>query len=81
MEQKKNETISAEEMAKSGKKPIVLHFQPTAFVKLTEAEDLRRWEANLRDKIGLDIPADLLHANICDTVTLPNQTDACDIKD
>ena len=81
MDKPSKEVISAEEMAKRGSHPIVLYYQPLAFIKLTEPEDLRRWEADLRDKVGLKVPLDALALSGCDTVTGGGGKDACDISD
>jgi hypothetical protein len=57
---------------------VVLHYQPEGFILLKEPADLRRWEVNMREKVGLrGLNVDFATESGCDTITggIP---DACD---
>jgi hypothetical protein len=52
---KDDKSFSAEEMAKRGKLPAVLHFRPTRFRKVESPEELKNWEKLVLDRVGIHI--------------------------
>lgn len=71
--------ISAEEYHKKATRaPVVLHFQPEGFIVLKEPEDLRRWERDLREKVGIQGIELLAGSSATDTIT-GGVADATDI--
>jgi hypothetical protein len=67
-----------EEFLKKNPQTVVLHYQPEGFVVLKDPADLRRWEAAMRDKVGLKgFKYDPATESGCDTIT-GGQPDACD---
>jgi hypothetical protein len=49
----KAEPVPAEKFYKDHPRPVVLFYQPESFAVLKDPADLRKWEANMREKVGL----------------------------
>jgi hypothetical protein len=47
--------ISAQEMAKQGRRPAIIHFQPTNYRKVDTPEGLKRWEKLVLDCGGIHV--------------------------
>ncbi len=73
-----NKIEPKEDFLKKHPHTVVLHYQPEGFVVLKDPADLRRWEAALRDKVGLKgLAFDPATESGCDTIT-GGSPDACD---
>lgn len=53
MAEYKAKAVSAEQFQKEHGRPLVLQFQPDTFRVLKEPEDLRQWEAEVKERSGL----------------------------
>ena len=55
--EKEGKVISAEEMAKEGRRPAILHFRPTHFRKVESPEALKAWERTVLEQVGIHVQA------------------------
>ena len=51
---KASKGIPAKQYLKKHPQPVILHFQPTAFVPMRTPAELAEWERMVRDLVGLD---------------------------
>jgi hypothetical protein len=47
--------VAAKEYLERHPQPVILHFKPTGFVQVEAPGELRRWEAKVRDLVGLPV--------------------------
>jgi len=47
--------IPAKEYIKLHPQPVILHFQPTGFIRMETPDELRQWEEMVRDVVGLNV--------------------------
>ena len=74
----KAKLVPAAEFYKKQSRPIVLHFQPESFAVLEDPADLRMWEANMREKVGLaGFQVGAQTETPCETCSA-GSSDACD---
>ena len=76
--------IPAKEFLKQHPQPVILNFQATGFVAIEARDELRRWEATVRDQVGLPVAVPSgsgSSGTTCDTIcslTEGNVVDDCD---
>jgi hypothetical protein len=63
--------IPAKEYLKSHPQPVILHFQPRAFVAMETPEQLREWEKLVREHVGLDVLANDDSGSYTQTLSAP----------
>jgi hypothetical protein len=47
--------IPAKDYLREHPQPVILHFQPTGFIRVETPDELQRWEAMVRDLVGLSV--------------------------
>jgi hypothetical protein len=64
-----SKAIPAKDYLKQHPQPVILHFQPRAFVPMETPEELEQWETMVSSQVGLELPT---ASGISYTQTLSN---------
>lgn len=65
-------------MAKlSSNSPVIFHFQPDDIRQLSSPDELKRWEENMKSKVGFSADISNLSGTCCESVCGGNPDD-CD---
>jgi hypothetical protein len=64
-------------MAESNSSPAVFYYQVEKFTELKSQEELRQWEQDMADKVGLKVEASILSGTCCESDS-GGRKDDCD---